>query len=1168
MLDEDYSFEIPDNLVYPKNLEKYFKELLQKVNIAYAIAIKARSKGLDPATLPEIRIANDMATRVEAITGPKGIAKRIRELQNEGKEIEEISFIIAKEIAEGKFGNKDPETIINQAIKTATAILVGGITAAPLEGITHAKIRNNGHLAVYYAGPIRSAGGTEAALTVVIADIVRRTLGLKKYEPTEREIERMIEEVVLYNRFSNLQYPVSKEKIKFVLEHLPIEITGEGTIDTEVSGPYRNMPNIETNRVRGGAVLVLNDGVIAKAKKILKITEKYKIQGWNWLSDLENIKNSMENDKSNKNKIKGKVHPNSAYLNDVIAGRPVISLPSRIGGFRLRYGRSRNTGLAAVGIHPSVMILLDNFLAVGTQIKPERPGKGAIVMPVDSIEPPLVRLNDGSVIKIKDEVEALKVKNKVDKILFLGDILVAVGEFLENNHIIIPSPIVEEWWVQELEEAIKIKGWKNDFDLKDIIEKARTEPKFSLELSSKLNIPLHPRYTYFWRNIPAKMLRYLKTNLNKITQPQIPFDSKIKEIFERLFIEHQINNGMIILNKDDFIILKELMKRINIKQEDEEKNALEIMKKLDIRILDKYTAFIGARMGRPEKAKERKMKPPVNVLFPMGLAGTRTRSIIKASKGRVKSLVEAMDRFCPTCNIHTYEYKCPKCGKRTILAYRCPKCGYETIAPIDKCPKCKTEMVNYRSYEIDFSRLVREKINSLKVTLPKEVKGVVGLTSTNKAAEPLEKGIFRGKHNLFVFKDGTIRFDATDAPLTHFKPREIGVTVQELRKLGYTKDIHGRDLINEDQIVELKVQDIIINEDGAEYLVRVSHFIDDLLVKFYGLEPFYNVKEKKDLLGRLVIGLAPHTSAGIIGRIIGFTKAKVTFAHPYWHAAKRRNCDGDEDAIILLLDGLINFSREFLPKTRGGMMDAPLVITTILNPIEVDSEVYNMEISKHLSLDFYRKSQKYPLPTDIEKLIEIVERKLNKPEQYYNFGYSYETKDICSGNIASSYKQLKNMLEKIRKQFNIMSKISAVDLKEITDRIIEVHLFPDIQGNLRSYGTQQFRCSSCNKKFRRVPLSGKCPRCGSKVIQTVFQKGILKYVPTVRELINKYGASKYNISRLEIFENTDFFILTGVDKKVDLAQLIDNISNEEENKKSSYGQGEVRKQIISLEDFL
>ncbi|RLI63640.1 MAG: hypothetical protein DRO67_05425, partial [Candidatus Asgardarchaeum californiense] len=29
----------------------------------------------------------------------------------------------------------------------------------------------------------------------------------------------------------------------------------------------------------------------------------------------------------------------------VIGGRPVFSYPSRVGGFRVRYGRSRNTGL-------------------------------------------------------------------------------------------------------------------------------------------------------------------------------------------------------------------------------------------------------------------------------------------------------------------------------------------------------------------------------------------------------------------------------------------------------------------------------------------------------------------------------------------------------------------------------------------------------------------------------------------------------------------------------------------------------------------------------------------------------------------------------------------------------------------------------------------------------
>ena len=34
-------------------------------------------------------------------------------------------------------------------------------------------------------------------------------------------------------------------------------------------------------------------------------------------------------------------------------------------------------------------------------------------------------------------------------------------------------------------------------------------------------------------------------------------------------------------------------------------------------------------------------------------------------------------------------------------------------------------------------------------------------------------------------------------------------------------------------------------------------------------------------------------------------------------------CDGDEDCVMLLMDGLLNFSRSFLPQNRGGTMDAP-----------------------------------------------------------------------------------------------------------------------------------------------------------------------------------------------------------------------------------------------------
>lgn len=135
--------------------------------------------------------------------------------------------------------------------------------------------------------------------------------------------------------------------------------------------------------------------------------------------------------------------------------------------------------------------------------------------------------------------------------------------------------------------------------------------------------------------------------------------------------------------------------------------------------------------------------------------------------------------------------------------------------------------------------------------------------------------------------------------------------------MGYTKDCYGNPIENDEQIIELRVQDIVISNNCADYLVRTANFIDDELERYYGMERFYNVKDKSDLIGHLVAGLAPHTSAGVLGRIVGFTKALCCYAHPYFHSAKRRNCDSDEDAVMLLLDALINFSKSYLPNTRG-----------------------------------------------------------------------------------------------------------------------------------------------------------------------------------------------------------------------------------------------------------
>ena len=73
-------------------------------------------------------------------------------------------------------------------------------------------------------------------------------------------------------------------------------------------------------------------------------------------------------------------------------------------------------------------------------------------------------------------------------------------------------------------------------------------------------------------------------------------------------------------------------------------------------------------------------------------------------------------------------------------------------------------------------------------------------------------------------------------PLTHFIPKEIGVTVEKLLEMGYTKDCYGNPIENDEQIIELKVQDIVISNNCADYLVRTANFIDDELERYYGME--------------------------------------------------------------------------------------------------------------------------------------------------------------------------------------------------------------------------------------------------------------------------------------------------------------------------------------------
>jgi len=371
-----------------------------------------------------------------------------------------------------------------------------------------------------------------------------------------------------------------------------------------------------------------------------------------------------------------------------------------------------------------------------------------------------------------------------------------------------------------------------------------------------------------------------------------------------------------------------------------------------------------------------------------------------------------------------------------------------------------------------------------------------------------------------VYKTAEIRYDATDIPLTHFKPKEIKTPVNRLIELGYKKDYKNNDLTNPDQIIELQVQDVLLSDDCADYFVRIANFIDDELEFFYKMDRFYQITEREGLLGHLVVGLAPHTSAGIIGRIIGFSPARSIYAHPFWHAAKRRNCDGDEDGIMLLLDPLLNFSRYYLPNKIGGRMDATLVISSVLDPNEIDGEAHNIDTLYKYPIEFYKATQKYVMPVEIEEKMNLVKNRLGTPDQYENLGFNIPTRDINEGPKTTAYKTYATMEEKINAQMHLAKIIKAVNEKKVAEKILTTHFNPDILGNLRKFAVQNFRCVKCNEKFSRPPLSnaGKCPKCGNKVILTVNRGGIGKYIPRALKLCKDFDLDDYTIQKMELIE--------------------------------------------------
>ncbi len=1316
-----------------REMEAYHQWLDERADDAYRIAEQARQQGFDHKDRVEIPRASDLAGRtekllIEHLEGYE-VADDIRNLLEE-HDRETTSIIIAQSVARGfRDSGYDLEKSIDVGLRVGLAVLTEAVLVAPLEGISEVRLLNNidgsQFVSVHFAGPIRAAGGTAQALAVLIADMIRRELNIGHYQPTDPEVERVKEEFGLYR--GNLQYRPSPQEIDEIVRACPVMINGESTERIECAG-YGNVRNIDEARIRGGVLLVIGEGMCLKAPKIQKHTERLSVPGWDFIAKF--AARGKESEDTGKATFKSQqIQPITKFMKDIIAGRPVFGGPLQPGGFRLRYGRARPSGLAAASTNTASMLALDDFITIGTQMKIERPGKACAITPCDEAEGPWVVLEDGRFLRIDEPSAYAVLRHRVKQVWDNGELVIGYGEFMENNKRLVPAGYTMDWWASDMLDNLESEddihafldvlgdnrsAWPSGApglpaseaedghgqfwvrrDWHERLRQCELTWSQAHRFARRYATSLPPPHNPWFKDLPLEWLPALLDQLETSIIEAQPTDSEAPEgarplpsgrrlrlpggardwtpkMMDELEPEslpsldsvqlpgltveleapimgnglpegwalHQhglVKGAMMLLglphhHEDDDIVVtagwealleglgfsfdgekplrtkdarhvaaerihalrqaKEVLNEerarkgalekeratiriaaetgarqrgLGIAETDqvgrdaaasvpdngprdpaaylaaqrlEDEHAVEgimvLVRSLsDLRWEHSAPVRVGCRMGRPEKAAPRVMNPMTHSLFPIELNGGNQRLLNNAIDKRTIR-VQLGRRTCSTCG---QESPYLRCHHRALDAHGEGKAG-ETCGGLTTANPTKSNA--YRRGEVQSVRM-DEMVEDARIRLgidrlPAQVKCMKKLNSRDQTPEAIEKGILRAKHGLPVFRDGTVRYDMSDVPTTHFTPREIGVPWKTLHGLGYTHDYRGAPLEDDEQMLELFPQDFIVAKGAADFLLSTANYIDELLVRFYNMEPYYNADKADDLVGHLICALAPHTSGGVLSRIIGWADCSGGYAHPLFHAAKRRNCDGDEDAIMLLMDGLLNFSRDILPANRGGQMDAPLVLTTRLNPTEVDKEALNVDSAWFYERDFYEATLNQPHPKDIQDRMDFVERRLGSVAAVRGYGYTHDCHAIDQGPALSAYKTLETMIDKMNGQLALGHRLRGVNVRQVASSVVRSHFLPDLRGNLNAYGRQKVRCLKCAHSYRRMPISGSCiqPKketgrglarmgvakaegglCNGNLALTVSEGAVRKYIEVMRFVMDHYGVDLYTRQNAE-----------------------------------------------------
>jgi len=164
-------------------------------------------------------------------------------------------------------------------------------------------------------------------------------------------------------------------------------------------------------------------------------------------------------------------------------------------------------------------------------------------------------------------------------------------------------------------------------------------------------------------------------------------------------------------------------------------------------------------------------------------------------------------------------------------------------------------------------------------------------------------------------------------------------------------------------------------------------------------------------------------------------------------------------------------------------------------------------------------------------MIETIKNRIGDERQFFGYGFTHFTDALVTKAQRSAYSTLNTMEEKLKMQFDTAKLINAVDADEVAAMVLTTHILPDIMGNMRSYSSQSFRCTTCGAKFRRMPLLGKCTECQSELIQTVTRGAVEKYLGIATDMCQQYKVNDYLRSRVESI-STELKLIFKEEKKM------------------------------------